>query len=112
MGKLGMVKLGVGIGLNSVLVLLWRYPAGPALSWMFSGPTGIVLSFCTGAFRWDDGKTNVPPSSVGCEKSGIMVFKFVETGCKTCQLKVLSRLSLFVLQCVCELADGVCFGFF
>ena len=44
-------------------MFLWRYPAGPDLSWVFSGPAGSVLSLRTGEFRWDDGRTQVLPSS-------------------------------------------------
>lgn len=44
-------------------MLLWRYPAGSGLTGVFSGPAGSVLSLGTGGFRWDDGRSQVLPSS-------------------------------------------------
>ena len=40
------------------------------------------------------------------------MFKCVETGCKICQLVVLSHLSLFIVWGVCVSAGHVCFGVF
>lgn len=61
---LGMGKLGVGTGLDSVVCCAFmEVPAGLGLTWMLSGPAGSVLSVRTCEFRWDGGRTQVPLSS-------------------------------------------------
>lgn len=50
--SLGMGKLGVGTGFDSVVLCgLWRYPAGLGLTLVFPSPAGNFSSLCTGGLR-------------------------------------------------------------